>query len=166
MKNLLLSFSVSSLLLVSSVHAACTVSTPEIDRMEIQTIVIEKQASIASGLDSIEIDTRVADDPYERAAGFQHVCAQAAKDYPIYFQFERSFISSFHMQNVFTDLDIAFIDEANQIISIQRMKPNSLVALRQNLYSPPSPAWAALETAPGYYEENGIKIGDKVILLP
>jgi uncharacterized membrane protein (UPF0127 family) len=166
MKNLLPWFSVTSFLLLGTAQAACTTSTPEIERMKIQKIVIEKQTRNASEVDRIEFDTRVADDPYERAAGFQHVCAQAAEDYPIYFQFERSFISSFHMQNVYTDLDIAFIDEANQIISIQRMKPNSLIALKQNLYSPPSPAWAALETAPGYYQENGIEVGDRVVLLP
>ena len=164
--KLLLWIPLVGFMLLASVHAACTPSTLEIDRMQIQKIVIEKQTSDAIEARNIEVSIRVADDPYERAAGFQHVCAQAAIDYPIYFQFERSFISSFHMQNVYTDLDIAFIDDAKRIISIQRMKPNSLVTLKQNLYSPPSPAWAALETAPGYYQENGIQVGDRVLLMP
>lgn len=139
--------------------AQCTASTSEIDRMEIASLTIQTQAN-----GSIELVTRVADDPYERAAGFQHVCAQVAEEHPIYFQFERPFISSFHMRNVYAELDIAFIDDNGQIISIQRMKPNSLIALRENLYHPPSPALAALETAPGYYASSGIVVGDYVNL--
>ena len=151
----------SGFVLLGSIQAmaACSASTPEIDQMEIKPLSIQTQAG-----DVIELHVRVADDWTERAGGFQHVCAEVAEQYPIYFQFERSFNSGFHMRNVYTELDIAFIDDSGQIISIQRMKPNSLVALQQNLYYPPSPARAALETAPGYYAKIGVQLGDHVVL--
>ncbi|MBT5032463.1 MAG: DUF192 domain-containing protein [Proteobacteria bacterium] len=160
MRLLILGF-FSGFVLFSSINAmaACTLSTPEIDQMEIKALSIQTQAG-----DVIELPVRVADDWTERAGGFQHVCAQVAEQYPIYFQFERSFNSAFHMRNVYTELDIAFIDDSGQIISIQRMKPNSLVALQQNLYYPPSPARGALETAPGYYAKIGVRVGDRIVL--
>jgi uncharacterized membrane protein (UPF0127 family) len=76
------------------------------------------------------------------------------------FIYEQEEILSFWMKNTFLPLSIAFIDRQGRIIDIQDMEPFSLDTHRS-----PRPAQYALEVNKGWFEKNGVKIGD-VIKIP
>ncbi len=64
----------------------------------------------------------------------------------------------FWMKNTYIPLSIAFIDEDKKIIAIYNMEPQRY----DILYSPPSPAKYALEVNQGWFENNGVEVGDIV----
>ena len=65
-------------------------------------------------------------------------------------------ILTFWMKNTRMPLSIAFIDTAGRIVSIQKMNPFPLTTV----YASPVPALYALEVNQGWFEENGVGIGD------
>ncbi|MBL7073817.1 DUF192 domain-containing protein [candidate division KSB1 bacterium] len=74
------------------------------------------------------------------------------------FVFEYEGLHSFWMKNTFIQLDIAFINIKGEIVDIQRMEPLD----DTKVYVPPTPILYALEMNQGWFEENGIRVGDKV----
>ena len=67
-------------------------------------------------------------------------------------------ILTFWMKNTRVPLSIAFIDTAGRIVSIQKMNPFPLTTV----YASPVPSLYALEVNQGWFEENGIGVGDVV----
>lgn len=106
----------------------------------------------------LEVVVKTADDAFEQSSGFQRVCAETIAAEPILFVFNVERVSQFHMNNVVAPLDIAFIKTGGEIDSIQSMKPYILISLHKPLYSPRHPSIAALETYPGFYQDNNIDI--------
>lgn len=73
------------------------------------------------------------------------------------FIYEEEEILSFWMKNTFIPLSIAFIDRHGRIIDMKDMEPFSLDTHRSA-----RPAQYALEVNKGWFQKNGIKIGDMV----
>jgi uncharacterized protein len=67
-------------------------------------------------------------------------------------------ILTFWMKNTRIPLSIAFIEAAGRIVSIQKMNPFPLTTV----YASPVPALYALEVNQGWFEENGLGVGDVV----
>jgi hypothetical protein len=67
-------------------------------------------------------------------------------------------ILTFWMKNTRMPLSIAFIDTAGRIASIQKMNPFPLTTV----YASPVPVLYALEVNQGWFEENGVGVGDVV----
>jgi uncharacterized membrane protein (UPF0127 family) len=67
-------------------------------------------------------------------------------------------ILTFWMKNTRMPLSIAFIDTASRIVSIQKMNPFPITTV----YESPVPALYALEVNQGWFEENGVGVGDAV----
>ena len=67
-------------------------------------------------------------------------------------------ILTFWMKNTRMPLSIAFIDTASRIVSIQKMSPFPITTV----YESPVPALYALEVNQGWFEENGVGVGDAV----
>ena len=65
-------------------------------------------------------------------------------------------ILTFWMKNTRMPLSIAFIDAAGRIVSIQKMNPFPITTI----YASPLPALYALEVNQGWFEENGVGVGD------
>ena len=65
-------------------------------------------------------------------------------------------ILTFWMKNTRMPLSIAFIDTAGRIVSIQKMNPFPLTTV----YASPVPSLYALEVNQGWFEENGVGVGD------
>ena len=65
-------------------------------------------------------------------------------------------ILTFWMKDTRIPLSIAFIDEAGRVVGIQKMNlfPTTTV------YASPVPALYALEVNQGWFEENGVGVGD------
>lgn len=109
----------------------------------------------------VALQVNIADEGDERRAGFQQICPEVADDTAILFLFRQTHIPSFHMNNVYMPLDIAFIDEAGVIRDIQTMSPYVIGKQGQKrLWSPPTPVRAALEVRAGLFSELRI-IPDK-----
>jgi uncharacterized protein len=67
-------------------------------------------------------------------------------------------ILTFWMKNTRMPLTIAFIDTAGRIVSIQKMNPFPITTI----YASPVPALYALEVNQGWFEKNGVGVGDVV----
>jgi len=80
------------------------------------------------------------------------------EDSGMLFMFDSIDYHSFHMQNTTIPLDIAFIDKWGIVESIKELKPLSREPVCSN-----SPVLFALEVNRGWFNENDVKVGDKVI---
>ncbi len=108
---------------------------------------------------------RVADSPWEQSAGFQHICPQIMATSAILFVFDRPKKTQFHMFNVHGDLDIAFINEYMEVVSIQRMEPQQREDPDAVFYGSDEPVLYALEAPPGFFEQRGLKEGASSLVL-
>ncbi len=113
----------------------------------------------------IFLSTRIADDPVERAAGFQYICPQQFQDNVILFIFAAPLQARFHMRNVYAPLDIAFIDNDGKVVKIMTMRPASWEKNGQSrLYGPAVAFRYALEARVGYFKEQGIEEGNSQLI--
>ena len=72
-------------------------------------------------------------------------------------------ILTFWMKNTRMPLSIAFIDAAGRVVGIQKMNPFPTTTV----YASSVPALYALEVNQGWFEENGVGVGDVVeFVLP
>jgi len=82
------------------------------------------------------------------------------KDEGMLFIYDQEGILSFWMKNTPIPLSIAFIDGKGRIVDIQDMEPFSL-----QTHVSAFPARYALEMNQGWFQKNGIKVGD-VVSIP
>jgi uncharacterized membrane protein (UPF0127 family) len=99
----------------------------------------------------------VADNPRSREQGLMFRKTMPG-DEGMLFIFEHPQMQSFWMKNTYLPLDIAFISEQGVIINIRTMKPLDEGPRYRSL----APALYVIETNAGWFEQNGIKAGDKV----
>lgn len=131
--------------------AECLNTTSELEEMAVRRVRL-----LGPGGEHVDLEVRIADTGRERSAGFQHVCPSTAHTVSILFLFEHPSVPRFHMQNVYMPLDIAFIDDAGVIRSVQTMRPYVIGSAKRKLWSPPVPTVAALEVRAGLLEELGV----------
>ncbi len=102
----------------------------------------------------LELVVRVADDPYERAAGFQHICPSVIEKTLILFQYPTSIEGQFHMQNVHAPLDIVFFDAQGKFLQYRRMEIYTETS--RPLYGPGKAFQYALEAPAGFFKRNKV----------
>ncbi len=102
----------------------------------------------------IKIKAEVARSEEARTTGLKYR-SSLPEDQGMLFVFEEEGIHPFWMEDTKIPLDIAFIDKEKKIIDIQRMEPFS-----PQLHYPPLPFLYALEVNQGFFQRNGIGIGD------
>ena len=98
----------------------------------------------------------IAETPYEQEIGLQHI-KELPEDAGMLFRFNSQRVLSFWMKNTYLPLDIAFIDNTNKIVKIEKMIP---LSLRSVLSS--KPCIMALEVNSGTLDRLGVKAGDIV----
>lgn len=103
----------------------------------------------------VKLDVLVADDEFERASGFQHICPQVIDAVRILFRYDTLINVQFHMRNVQAPLDIAFFDDKGRLIKSMLMHVYSTAS--QPLYGPSVPFQYALEASAGWLRSNGLK---------
>jgi uncharacterized membrane protein (UPF0127 family) len=114
----------------------------------------------ASSGEKVRVRVEIADDEAELARGLMYRTA-LAEHRGMLFVFEEEQELSFWMKNTLIPLSIAFMDSEGRIVDIQDMKPLD--------DDPPSyvsaePAQYALEVNQGFFEERGVKVGDRAEL--
>jgi uncharacterized membrane protein (UPF0127 family) len=102
----------------------------------------------------LELEVKVADEPDERAAGFQNISRSIIEKTLILFAFPEEEYVFFHMRNVEMSLDIAFIKADGTIIEIIRMDPDP-----NKLYAPNELFKYAIEAPAGFFEGKRITAG-------
>ena len=122
---------------------------------ELYTLIIH-----TSGGEEVRVRVEIADSPIEITRGLMYRTA-LAEDRGMLFVYPYEARLSFWMKNTLIPLSIAFIDAEGRIVDIQDMKPLD--------DDPPSyvsakPARYALEVNQGFFEERGVKVGDRVEL--
>ncbi|MBO3832148.1 MAG: DUF192 domain-containing protein [Candidatus Brockarchaeota archaeon] len=99
----------------------------------------------------LELEVKVADEPDERAAGFQNISRSIIEKTLILFIFPDEVSGLFHMRNVEASLDIAFIKADGAIVGILRMDPSPT-----KLYGADEYFKYAFEAPAGFFMERKI----------
>jgi uncharacterized membrane protein (UPF0127 family) len=108
----------------------------------------------------VEVRVEVADDLFERARGLMYRTALGVNRGMLFVYPEEQKLS-FWMRNTLIPLSIAFIDSELRIVDIQDMRP---LDDEPPSYVSSGPAQYALEVNQGFFEERGVKVGDRVEL--
>mgnify|MGYP005729235537 CR=1 FL=1 len=120
------------------------VSASEVEPLSLRTIQV--------GTQSIEVE--VADELHERQRGLMHR-KEMETDHGMLFVYSVAEVRSFWMKNTYIPLSIAYIGDNCQIVHIANMTPLSTKGV-PSVY----PAQFALEMNQGWFEGNGVKVGD------
>ena len=103
----------------------------------------------------------VADDDAERARGLMGV-TELLPSQGMAFLFDGPSIESFWMKDTLIPLSVAFVDNRGGIVTIREMEP-----CRSDpcpTYSSDAPYVMAIEANRGWFENNGVRIGDPASL--
>ncbi len=115
-------------------------------KMENRTIKIVNDEG-----EMLELEVEVADEPDERAKGFQNASKRIINNKIILFVFDSDSMPFFHMRNVVSALDIAFIKSNGEIIQIMKMVPGS-----PEPCGPSEPIRYAIEAKAGFFAAHNI----------
>ena len=104
----------------------------------------------------IEIQVEIADDADERQQGLMYR-ESLGENQGMLFVYPEQRTLGFWMKNTLIPLDIAYIDREGRIVDIQQMEPQTT-----ETHDSAAPAMYALEMNQGWFEANGIRIGDVI----
>ena len=104
----------------------------------------------------IEIQVEIADDADERQRGLMYR-ESLEENQGMLFVYPEQRTLGFWMKNTLIPLDIAYIDREGRIVDIQQMEPQTT-----ETHDSAAPAMYALEMNQGWFEANGIRIGDLI----
>lgn len=103
-----------------------------------------------------DVTAEIAESAEDRARGLMYRDSLPA-DHGMLFVYPEAQTLGFWMRNTKIPLDIAFIDPQGRIVDIQHMQPES-----DSTHTSVRPAMYALEMASGWFDANGVKVGDRV----
>ncbi len=121
-----------------------------------ETIVIKTATS------EIPLSIEIADEMDEQTIGLMYRTELAA-DAGMLFVFSEEKQRVFWMKNTKIPLDILFVDGSGTIVDIKENFEPCVVAACEKYYS--LPALYALEVNAGFVTENGIVVGDSLLLV-
>jgi uncharacterized protein len=119
-----------------------------------------RTVTIDSGGEEVEVRVEIADSPEEQATGLMNRTA-LAEDRGMLFVFPDEEVRSFWMKNTLIPLSIAYMDSEGRIVDLQDMKP---LDDEEPHYVSAEPARYALEVNKGFFDENGVEVGDRAQL--
>lgn len=149
---------VTALLLLPVFLAACARSSP--------TVVPSPAPADASstvrfsGTGAV-LHVRVADTDPEREQGLMGVTSMPP-DQGMAFVFDQPTTSEFWMKDTLIPLSIAFVDASGTIVTIREMTP--CTADPCETYAADAPYVLAIEANAGWYDANGVAVGDRAAL--
>ena len=107
-------------------------------------------------INGIPLNVLPADTDADRVQGLMGV-EELAEDTGMLFRWPNTAPRSFWMKDTPLPLDIAYISEKGDIMSIESLEPFSLKSVVS-----PGPASCALEVNRGWFDKNGVEVGDFV----
>jgi uncharacterized membrane protein (UPF0127 family) len=106
--------------------------------------------------ESVELEVEIADDSTERAQGLSSR-ESLSESSGMVFIYNEDHLGPFWMKDTYVPLSIAFVAADGTIIDIQDMEP-----LTEELHRPPDVYRNAIEANQGWFDRNGIAVGDTV----
>jgi uncharacterized protein len=122
---------------------------------ELRTVTIDSSAG-----GKVEVRVEIADDLPEQERGLMERTA-LGEDRGMLFVYSDEEVRSFWMKNTLIPLSIAYMDANGRIVDLQDMKP---LDDDPPHYVSAEPARYALEVNKGFFEEHGVKVGDRANL--
>jgi uncharacterized membrane protein (UPF0127 family) len=149
-----------SLPLLGLVFSGCLAALPG------RQSLTAEQACLISTKQALPITIEVARTSAERSSGLMGRETLAANAGMLFvYRYERSAGHSFWMYQTLIPLDIAFLDREGTIRAIRQMDPCPSAQGRTcPTYEAGVPFHLALEMNQGYFEDQGLKIGDRLSL--
>ena len=105
------------------------------------------------------VTAEIADTPEDRERGLMFR-DQLPAGQGMLFVFSDEATRSFWMRDTYIPLDIAFLNRSQRVVDIQQMEPET-----EEFHSSARPAMFALEVPQGWFEEQGIGIGDRAQIV-
>ena len=121
---------------------------------------------IQTGSDTLTLSVEIAETPNQRQIGLMERLHLPADEGMFFLSREESDSTrGFWMFRTHIPLDIAYLGQDGQIVAIRQMEPcPSPYASACRTYPAGVPFYGALEVNAGYFEANGVGIGDRVTL--
>ncbi len=159
----LLTLLIASLLLVAGCGAEEEGEAPEgapsaTTAAEPETAETATLNIITSRGEKVEVEVEIATNDAERARGLMER-TELAENAGMLFVYEEERQLSFWMKNTLIPLSVAYADSQGRIVDIQDMQP-----LDETPHPSAEPARYALEVNQGFFEEQGIRVGDRLVL--
>ena len=130
-------------------------STGTASGSELRTVTID-----SSGDGEVEARVEIADDLPEQTRGLMERTA-LGENRGMLFVYPDEEVRSFWMKNTLIPLSIAYMDADGRIVDLQDMKP---LDDDPPHYVSAEPAQYALEVNQGFFEEHGVKVGNRADL--
>lgn len=111
----------------------------------------------STGVQKVKIDIEIADDDYQRELGLMNRKSMLETQ-GMLFIFPFAKYQSFWMRNTFISLDMIFVDENREIVTIHK---NTKI-LSDESYPSTQPAKYVVEVVSGFTDKYNIVIGDKI----
>jgi uncharacterized protein len=135
-------------------EAPLAAETPE--GVEAPLSEVEPLTINASSGEEVELEVEIAENDSDRSQGLMYR-ESLGEECGMLFVFEEEQQLSFWMRNTLVPLSIAYIDSEGEIVSIHDMEP-----LDETSVPSEGPAMYALEVNQGFFEEEGVEVGDMV----
>ena len=117
--------------------------------------------TLGGGSSAVHLEVEVADTAEERATGLMGR-ESLPEDRGMVFLFDGATESAFWMKDTLIPLSIAFWNEEGAIVGILEMEPCEAEPCPR--YAPGVPYVGAVETNAGWFERNGVEVGERVEL--
>jgi uncharacterized membrane protein (UPF0127 family) len=109
--------------------------------------------------EEVKVRVRIADDFVERYQGLRGRRSLPENRGMLFVYTEEEEELSYTMEDTLVPLSIAFMDSEGRIVDIKAMEPGT-----GGPYTNEEPAQYALEVNQGFFEENGVEVGDRAEL--
>lgn len=125
-----------------------------------QAPIIDDTDNEVISLGGKKLKVTVADEPLEQMQGLSGREGLSENE-GMLFIFEPPQIPGFWMKDMKFSIDIIWISAEGKVVGVQKsLSPETY----PKTYAPPSPIKYVLEVNSGWYDRNGIKIGDTLLL--
>ena len=127
--------------------------------MEYYTFTKEGELTFTDSLGTLKakIDLEIADNDYERQLGLMNR-KEMKENEGMLFIFPRQDYQSFWMRNTLISLDIMFVNDQKEIVTIHK---NTKI-LSDTSYPSSAPSIYVVETLAGFTDRHNIQVGDKI----
>ena len=128
-------------------------------KVEYYTFTKEGELTFTDSLGTLKakIDLEIADNDYERQLGLMNR-KEMKENEGMLFIFPRQDYQSFWMRNTLISLDIMFVNDQKEIVTIHK---NTKI-LSETSYPSSAPSIYVVETLAGFADRHNIQVGDKI----
>jgi uncharacterized membrane protein (UPF0127 family) len=145
-------------MLISSLLAVTGCSDKETETKNVNDGKPQKLEAVAMSIGGHKVDIEIAKSDDQKAKGLMYRDSME-QGHGMLFVYSKDKKMSYFMYNCRFPLDIAFLAADGTVLQIEQMQPREYLPTRSK-----KEARFAIEMNKGWFEANGVKVGDKVNL--